>query len=257
MPAQWVARAVYGLPEVYREQVKGAQLIANPGCYPTAVQLGFLPLVKAGLVDCGEPHRRRQVRRVGAGRKAETHILFRGRGQFQGLRRTGPSASAGNPPGSRSDGGCSVGLTFVPHLTPMIRGIHATSMRGSAAKLIFRPPSKPVMPPSPLWTCCRRSLIRDSFGPFGQRLPHCGASSPGRRHPGGPVGHRQPGQRRGRAGGPEHEHHVRSGRNPGPMPTPAVTLKLRRFRRRFGITAPRVAVRTPFPGSGTPPACWR
>jgi N-acetyl-gamma-glutamyl-phosphate reductase len=46
-----VAEAVYGLPEINREQVKKACLIANPGCYPTAVQLGFLPLIEAGVID--------------------------------------------------------------------------------------------------------------------------------------------------------------------------------------------------------------
>ena len=47
----WVGKAVYGLPEINRDAVKKAQLIANPGCYPTAVQLGFLPLIEAGVVD--------------------------------------------------------------------------------------------------------------------------------------------------------------------------------------------------------------
>src|SRR5574343_1292013 len=47
----WVEKAVYGLPEVNREQIRSSRLIANPGCYPTAVQLGFKPLVTAGLVD--------------------------------------------------------------------------------------------------------------------------------------------------------------------------------------------------------------
>src|SRR6266700_274628 len=67
-----LARAAYGLPEAHRAQIKDARLVANPGCYPTAVLLGLLPLVEAGAV------------------------------------------------------GRSIGLTFVPHLTPMIRGIHAT-----------------------------------------------------------------------------------------------------------------------------------
>src|SRR5207302_8850170 len=43
--------AVYGLPEVNREAIRKARLIANPGCYPTAVQLGFLPLVESGVID--------------------------------------------------------------------------------------------------------------------------------------------------------------------------------------------------------------
>jgi len=48
-----VAEAVYGLPEINREQIRSARLIANPGCYPTAVQLGFLPLIEAGAIDTG------------------------------------------------------------------------------------------------------------------------------------------------------------------------------------------------------------
>src|SRR5690348_2198760 len=46
-----VEEAVYGLPEVNREKIRDALLIANPGCYPTAVQLGFLPLIESGIVD--------------------------------------------------------------------------------------------------------------------------------------------------------------------------------------------------------------
>ena len=46
-----VAQAVYGLPEINREEIKRARIVANPGCYPTAVQLGFLPLVKSGCAD--------------------------------------------------------------------------------------------------------------------------------------------------------------------------------------------------------------
>ena len=72
----WVEKAVYGLPEVNREQIRSARLIANPGCYPTAVQLGFKPLVSAGLVDTGSLIADAKSGVSGAGRKAETHILF-------------------------------------------------------------------------------------------------------------------------------------------------------------------------------------
>ncbi|MCZ7655118.1 MAG: hypothetical protein M5R42_13865 [Rhodocyclaceae bacterium] len=70
--------AVYGLPEVNREQIKSAQLVANPGCYPTAVQLGFLPLVESGLVDTSNLIADAKSGVSGAGRKAEVHTLFRG-----------------------------------------------------------------------------------------------------------------------------------------------------------------------------------
>ena len=46
-----LAEAVYGIPEINREAIRKARIVGNPGCYPTAVQLGFLPLLEAGLVD--------------------------------------------------------------------------------------------------------------------------------------------------------------------------------------------------------------
>jgi N-acetyl-gamma-glutamyl-phosphate reductase len=122
-----VGEAVYGLPEINRKAIKGARLIANPGCYPTAVQLGFLPLIEAGLVDTSHLVADAKSGVSGAGRKAETHILFaEASDNFKAYAvfghrhlpeiRQGLSNAAGHP----------VGLTFVPHLTPLIRGIHAT-----------------------------------------------------------------------------------------------------------------------------------
>ena len=71
-----VAEAVYGLPELNRAQIAKARLVANPGCYPTSVQLGFLPLLKAGVVDEAHLIADAKSGASGAGRKAETHILF-------------------------------------------------------------------------------------------------------------------------------------------------------------------------------------
>ncbi len=122
-----VAEAVYGLPEVNREKIRDARLVANPGCYPTAVQLGFLPLLEAGVVDADHLFADAKSGVSGAGRKAEIPTLFAeasdnfkaygvpGHRHLPEIRQ-GLSAVAGKP----------VGLTFVPHLTPMIRGIHAT-----------------------------------------------------------------------------------------------------------------------------------
>ncbi len=70
-----VAEAVYALPEVNRKEIGKARVIANPGCYPTAVQLGFLPLIEAGCVDTGHLIADAKSGVSGAGRKAETHIL--------------------------------------------------------------------------------------------------------------------------------------------------------------------------------------
>jgi N-acetyl-gamma-glutamyl-phosphate reductase len=119
--------AVYGLPEVNREAIRKARLVANPGCYPTAVQLGLLPLVERELVDLGRLIADAKSGVSGAGRKASVGSLYCEAGDslkayaVPGHRhlpeiRQGLEAACGRP----------VGLTFVPHLTPMIRGIHAT-----------------------------------------------------------------------------------------------------------------------------------
>lgn len=122
-----VAEAVYGLPEVYREQIKTARLVANPGCYPTAVQLGFFPLIENGLVMPEKLIADAKSGVSGAGRKAAVGAL---------MCEASESFKAYGVPGHRhlpeilqGLNECSdkeVGLTFVPHLTPMIRGIHAT-----------------------------------------------------------------------------------------------------------------------------------
>src|SRR6185295_15985836 len=71
-----VSNAVYGLPEVNRLQIAHARLVANPGCYATAIQLGFLPLVEAGVVDNAQLIADAKSGVSGAGRKAEVHLLF-------------------------------------------------------------------------------------------------------------------------------------------------------------------------------------
>ena len=71
-----VAQAVYGLCEVNRERIRGARLVANPGCYPTAVQLGLLPLVETGAVDLDHLIADAKSGVSGAGRKAEQHLLY-------------------------------------------------------------------------------------------------------------------------------------------------------------------------------------
>jgi len=124
---EWVSKAVYGLPEINRADIRAARLVANPGCYPTAVQLGFMPLVEAGLVDLDHLIADAKSGVSGAGRKAEIPALFAeasdnfkaygvpGHRHLPEIRQ-GLSRMADQP----------VGLTFVPHLTPLIRGIHAT-----------------------------------------------------------------------------------------------------------------------------------
>ncbi len=122
-----LAEAVYGLPEVNRAHIKDARLIAVPGCYPTSVQLGLLPLLEQGLVDPLRLIADVKSGVSGAGRKASLDLL---------LCETSESMKAYAVSGHRhlpeirqgleQAGGGAVGLIFVPHLTPMIRGIHAT-----------------------------------------------------------------------------------------------------------------------------------
>ncbi|HEY6863249.1 MAG TPA: N-acetyl-gamma-glutamyl-phosphate reductase [Burkholderiales bacterium] len=122
-----VARAVYGLPEVHRRQIREARLVANPGCYPTAVQLGFLPLVESGCIDLGHLVADAKSGVSGAGRKAEEHLLFaEATDNFKAYGLAGHRHWPEIRQGLDQIAGTKIGLTFVPHLTPMIRGIHAT-----------------------------------------------------------------------------------------------------------------------------------
>jgi N-acetyl-gamma-glutamyl-phosphate reductase len=122
-----VAEAVYGLPEVNREQIKKARLIANPGCYPTSVQLGFLPLIEAGVVDDGHLIADAKSGVSGAGRKVEAPFLFsEASDNFKAYGVPGHRHLPEIAQGLGKITGRKVGLTFVPHLTPAIRGIHAT-----------------------------------------------------------------------------------------------------------------------------------
>jgi len=122
-----VAQAVYGLPEINREMIRGARLIANPGCYATAVQLALLPLVETDLVDRGHLVADAKSGVSGAGRKAEVDILFAEAGDnFKAYALGGHRHHPEIVQGLKGASGRDVGLTFVPHLVPMIRGILAT-----------------------------------------------------------------------------------------------------------------------------------
>ncbi len=119
--------AVYGLCELNRERIRRARLVANPGCYPTAIQLGFLPLVEAGAVDLDHLIADAKSGVSGAGRKAELSLTF---------SEASDNFMAYNVPGHRhrpeireslaQAAKREVGLVFTSHLTPIIRGIHAT-----------------------------------------------------------------------------------------------------------------------------------
>lgn len=122
-----VAEAVYGLPEINRDKIKVARLVANPGCYPTAVQLGYLPLIEAGIVDMDHLVADVKSGVSGAGRNAEVHTLFaEASDNFKAYGVPGHRHLPEIKQGLSNITASLVGLTFVPHLTPMIRGIHAT-----------------------------------------------------------------------------------------------------------------------------------
>ncbi len=124
---QLLSEAVYGLPEVNRQAIRQARLVANPGCYPTAVQLGFVPLLESAVIDPRSLIADTKSGVSGAGRKAEVSILF---GEASdNFKAYNVSAHRHHPEifqGLSAVSGQPVELVFVPHLTPMIRGIHAT-----------------------------------------------------------------------------------------------------------------------------------
>jgi len=120
-------RAVYGLPEVNRDEIIQSDLVAVPGCYPTAIQLGFLPMLEAEIVAPEKLIADAKSGVSGAGRKASitTQICE----TSESLKAYSVSGHRHLPEiiqGLKQATGIDVGLTFVPHLTPMIRGIHAT-----------------------------------------------------------------------------------------------------------------------------------
>lgn len=122
-----VGEAVYGLPEVNREAIRGARLIACPGCYPTSVQLGFLPLLEEGLVDAEDLIANAASGVTGAGRQAKVDNLFTEvSDSFKAYAVAGHRHLPEIEQGLADIAGHSVKVTFVPHLLPINRGIHST-----------------------------------------------------------------------------------------------------------------------------------
>jgi N-acetyl-gamma-glutamyl-phosphate reductase len=122
-----VSEAVYGLPEVNRAKIINARVIACPGCYPTAVQLGFLPLIEKGLIDNKHLIANAASGVSGAGRQAKVDNLFvEVADSYKAYAVAGHRHHPEILQGLSELANESVGLTFVPHLIPMVRGIHAT-----------------------------------------------------------------------------------------------------------------------------------
>jgi N-acetyl-gamma-glutamyl-phosphate reductase len=122
-----LAEAVYALPEVNRKQISQARLIACPGCYPTAVQLGFLPLLTAGVIDTSSLIANAASGVSGAGRQANVdNLVSEASDNFKAYGVSGHRHLPEIEQGLGDIAGADVAVTFVPHLLPVIRGIHAT-----------------------------------------------------------------------------------------------------------------------------------
>jgi N-acetyl-gamma-glutamyl-phosphate reductase len=122
-----LSEAAYGLPEANRDAIRHARLVANPGCYPTAVLLGFLPLLEQDLIDRGCLIADAKSGVSGAGRGANVATLYaEAADNLNAYAVAGHRHSPEIHQGLEAACGHRVGLTFVPHLAPMIRGIHAT-----------------------------------------------------------------------------------------------------------------------------------
>lgn len=119
--------AVYGLPEMHREQIKGARLVANPGCYPTGAILGLLPGVRKGLFDLGSIVIDAKSGVTGAGRKAEKSLNF---SEVNESFKAYKVFEHQHVPEIEQELGQAVKkkfhVVFVPHLLPINRGILST-----------------------------------------------------------------------------------------------------------------------------------
>jgi N-acetyl-gamma-glutamyl-phosphate reductase len=128
-------RAVYGLPEVYREQIRGAELVAAPGCYPTSILLPILPLLRAGVIDVKEILVASLSGVTGAGRKIESDYLFAECNES--IRPYGVPKHRHLPEIEQELSLAAQGkvtIQFAPHLVPVNRGIISTIYLGLTKK---------------------------------------------------------------------------------------------------------------------------
>ncbi len=125
--ADLMPSVAYGLPEYYRSKIKQASIIANPGCYPTSILLGVLPLLKAGLVDETSIIADGKSGVSGAGKGANVAML--GAEMSESFKAYGVNGHRHQPEMVEKMNeitGSSVNVTFVPHLVPMVRGMEST-----------------------------------------------------------------------------------------------------------------------------------
>ncbi|MCF6346156.1 MAG: N-acetyl-gamma-glutamyl-phosphate reductase [Thiomicrorhabdus sp.] len=125
--ADLMKNVVYGLPEYYRSSIKEAKIIANPGCYPTSILLGILPLLKAGLVEPSSIIADGKSGVSGAGKGANVAML--GAEMSESFKAYGVNGHRHQPEmveKMHDITGTPVNVTFVPHLVPMVRGMEST-----------------------------------------------------------------------------------------------------------------------------------
>ncbi len=124
-----IKEAVYGLPELHRGELKSAQLVANPGCYPTGAILALAPLVKQKLLDAEKPVViDSKSGTSGAGRSANVEMLFSEVNEgFKAYKVGGHRHTPEMVQEFSTLAGASVNVTFTPHLLPVTRGILTTA----------------------------------------------------------------------------------------------------------------------------------
>lgn len=129
--------AVYGLTEIHREKIRGARLVANPGCYPTAAALPLIPLLRNKLIETDGIVIDAKSGVSGAGRAAKQNLLFTEVSGGMMAYGVGNHRHTPEIEQSLSDAaGIAVAITFTPHLIPMSRGMLATTyVRGDAQKI--------------------------------------------------------------------------------------------------------------------------
>ncbi len=179
------AEAVYGLTEHYREEIRKARLVACPGCYPTAVLLLLLPLVKAGLIDAGDLIIDAKSGITGAGRSLKQNTLFAEAGEGLSPYAIGTHRHAPEIEQELSlAAGEDVIVNFTPHLIPMSRGelitayaklANGAGARDCTAALAKRYADEPFVDLAPNGVIPSTQFVRGSnnvlLGVFEDRLP--------------------------------------------------------------------------------------
>ena len=209
---QLLDRAVYGLSEIYRDKIANADLVGNPGCYPTSILLPLIPLIRAGLVEPADIVADSKSGVSGAGKtpSGATHFCqvtesfkaYKVSGHRHGPEIAQVLAAEAQKP---------VDFTFVPHLVPMSRGMLTTLYlrltKGADEKQVARALADLYHDEPFIRLRKKRPMAGNRMGPGNQFLRHGVLRGHGNRPPHHGLGHRQPGEGGMRPGGAEHEHH--------------------------------------------------